>query len=102
MGVAGPNMRVLILRMRDEGWFDAVVRAASRSTPSPREPRSIAEGRQRIFLSKTGPWDGSWSLVIYTAPERLATRERLRRDLSWMGFGSLAPATWVSPLPLLD
>ncbi len=41
--------------------------------------------------------------MIYTVPETdRPTREQLRRDLSWMGFGSLAPATWVSPLPLLD
>ena len=25
-----------------------------------------------------------------------------RRDLSWLGFGPLAPATWVSPHPLLS
>jgi phenylacetic acid degradation operon negative regulatory protein len=104
MGVAGPNMRVLILRMRDEGWFDA--RRQGREsiyTLTPRTRAVIEEGRQRIFRSETGAWDGSWSLVIYSVPETdRPTREQLRRDLSSMGFGSLAPATWVSPLPLLD
>ena len=105
MGVAGPNMRVLILRMRDEGWFDA--RRQGREsiyTLTPRTRAVIEEGRQRIFRrGKPAAWGGSWSLVIYSVPETdRPTREQLRRDLSWMGFGSLAPATWVSPLPLLD
>ena len=104
MGVAAPNMRVLIPRMRDEGWFD--VRREGREsiyTLTPRTRTIIEEGRQRIFHSETAAWDGSWSLVIYTVPETdRPTREQLRRDLSWMGFGSLAPATWVSPHPLLD
>ncbi len=104
MGVAAPNMRVLIPRMRDEGWFD--VRRDGREsiyTLTPRTRTIIEEGRQRIFHSETAAWDGSWSLVIYTVPETdRPTREQLRRDLSWMGFGSLAPATWVSPHPLLD
>jgi phenylacetic acid degradation operon negative regulatory protein len=104
MGVAGPNMRVLIPRMRDEGWFD--VRRQGREsiyTLTPRTRTIIEEGRQRIFRSRPTAWDGSWSLVIYSVPETdRPTREQLRRDLSWLGFGSLAPATWVSPFPLLD
>ena len=104
MGVAAPNMRVLVPRMRDEGWFD--VRREGREsiyTLTPRTRAVIEEGRQRIFHSETTAWNGSWSLVIYTVPETdRPTREQLRRDLSWIGFGSLAPAAWVSPHPLLD
>ena len=104
MGVAGPNMRVLIPRMRDEGFFD--VRREGREsiyTLTSRTRSIIEEGRKRIFRFETTAWDGSWSLVIYSVPETdRPTREQLRRDLSWMGFGSLAPATWVSPHPLLD
>ena len=42
-------------------------------------------------------------MVIYTVPESdRPTREQLRRDVAWLGFGPLAPATWVSPHRLLD
>ena len=41
-------------------------------------------------------------MVIYTVMESdRPSREQLRRDLSWLGFGPLAPAIWVSPHPLL-
>jgi phenylacetic acid degradation operon negative regulatory protein len=37
-------------------------------------------------------------MVIYGVPESArASRDRLRKSLSWLGFGSLAPSTWVSP-----
>jgi phenylacetic acid degradation operon negative regulatory protein len=104
MGVAGPNMRVLIPRMREEGWFD--VRREGREsiyTLTSRTLRTIEDGRQRIFRTEPTTWDRSWSLVIYSVPETdRPTREQLRRDLSWLGFGCLAPATWVSPFPLLN
>jgi phenylacetic acid degradation operon negative regulatory protein len=104
MGVAAPNMRVLVPRMRDEGWFD--VRREGREsiyTLTRKTLRVIEEGRQRIFRTATATWDGSWSLVIYSVPETdRPTREQLRRDLSWLGFGCLAPATWISPFPLLN
>jgi phenylacetic acid degradation operon negative regulatory protein len=103
MGVAAPNMRVLIPRMRDEGWFD--VRREGREsiyTLTRLTLRTIEEGRQRIFRAEPTSWDGSWSLVIYSVPETdRPTREQLRRDLSWLGFGCLVPATWISPFPLL-
>jgi len=104
VGIAAENTRVLVARMREEGWFE--VRREGRESIyslTPKTHRVIEEGRQRIFRAEPSTWDGSWSLVIYSVPETdRPTRERLRRDLSWMGFGSLAPATWVSPFQLLD
>ncbi len=104
VGIAAENMRVLVARMRDEGWFD--VRRDGRESIyalTPQTRRTIEEGRQRIFRTEPSTWDGSWSLVIYSVPETdRPTRELLRRDLSWLGFGPLAPATWVSPFRLLD
>ena len=104
MGVEGPNMRVLVPRMREEGWFD--VRREGREsiyTLTRKTLRTVEEGRQRIFRAEPTAWDGTWSLVIYSVPETdRPTREQLRRDLSWLGFGCLAPATWVSPFPLLN
>jgi phenylacetic acid degradation operon negative regulatory protein len=104
VGIAPENMRVLVARMREEGWFD--VRRDGREsiyTLTPKTLRTIEDGRRQIFRSDPSTWDGSWSLVIYTVPETdRPTREQLRRDLSWLGFGPLAPATWVSPFRLLD
>ncbi|HEY5396741.1 MAG TPA: PaaX family transcriptional regulator C-terminal domain-containing protein [Trebonia sp.] len=104
MGVAPSTMRVMVTRLRDEGWLD-VRREGRESIYSPTSKclHMLDEGRQRIFRGEPPAWSGSWSMVIYTVPESdRPTREQLRRDLSWLGFGPLAPATWVSPHRLLE
>lgn len=104
LGISSANMRVLVARMREQGWL-AVRREGRESIYSLtfKTLRTLDEGRQRIFREGPAPWSGSWSMVIYTVPESdRPTREQLRRDLSWLGFGPLAPATWVSPHQLLS
>lgn len=63
------------------------------------EGRSLVEeGERRIFQRKAGNWDGYWSVVVYYIPEeRRETRDALRQELTWMGYGPLSTATWISP-----
>ncbi len=61
----------------------------------------LTKGAQRIFMRKNNHWDGSWNMVIYSIPERRRqARDRLRLELSWMGYGPLSEATWISPYDL--
>ena len=61
----------------------------------------LEKGTQRIFVRKNNQWDGSWSIVAYFVPEkRREARDRLRMELSWMGYGPLNNATWISPYNL--
>jgi phenylacetic acid degradation operon negative regulatory protein len=58
----------------------------------------LTEGARRIFKRKTTNWDGTWNIVTYTIPERTRkTRDIFRQELSWLGYGPLSEATWVSP-----
>jgi phenylacetic acid degradation operon negative regulatory protein len=58
----------------------------------------LEEGRQRIFDKKKTKWDGSWSVVVYFIPEeKREARDTLRQELTWMGYGPLSTATWISP-----
>jgi phenylacetic acid degradation operon negative regulatory protein len=58
----------------------------------------LTKGTQRIFQRKKSRWDGNWSIVTYSVPERIRkARDRLRLELSWMGYGPLSEATWISP-----
>lgn len=58
----------------------------------------LSEGARRIFQRKTSAWDGTWSIVTYSIPERNRdARDRLRTELGWLGYGPLSEATWISP-----
>ncbi len=58
----------------------------------------LTEGAQRIFQRKKSNWDGNWNIITYSIPERMReTRDRLRLELGWMGYGALGEATWISP-----
>jgi len=103
-GIGESTTRVVLARMRKEGWFDT--RRDGRPTVYSLTPKSwklLDEGRTRIFERRREPWDGEWRMVLYgvAEPDR-PERERLRRTLTWLGFGPLASSTWVSPHPRLD
>jgi phenylacetic acid degradation operon negative regulatory protein len=67
---------------------------------SPRAVRILTDGAERIYgFGTVGPdWDGRWLLVLTRVPEHNRhLRSQLRTRMTWSGFGSLAPGTWVSP-----
>ena len=103
-GVPGPTMRVTLARLRERGWFE--VRREGRESVyrlTAACVQALGEGGLRIFTGPQGPWAREWSMVIYTVPESdRPTRDELRRELVWLGFGPLAPATWICPHPRLD
>src|ERR1700754_3054036 len=103
-GVGESTSRVVLSRMRREGWFTTC--RDGRQTSYALTARSIKmldEGRARIFDRGRDDWDGTWRMVIYAVPEESrGERDRVRRTLTWHGFGPLAAATWISPHPRLE
>jgi phenylacetic acid degradation operon negative regulatory protein len=58
----------------------------------------LKEGERRIFERKQTHWDGTWSVVVYyITEEKREARDTLRQELTWIGYGPLSTATWVSP-----
>jgi phenylacetic acid degradation operon negative regulatory protein len=103
-GIGESTARVVLSRMRREGWF--ATRREGRQTVYELTERSwhlLDEGRDRILHRGSARWDGEWRMVLYAVPEaERAERDRVRRALSWLGFGPLAPSVWLSPHPRLE
>jgi len=58
----------------------------------------LEKGERRIFERKSSSWNGYWSVVVYFIPEeKREARDTLRQELTWMGYGPLSTATWISP-----
>ncbi len=82
-GVGESTSRVVLSRMRREGWFttDRDGRQTSYALTA-RSLRLLDEGRARIFDRGRDDWDGTWRMVIYAVPEESrGERDRVRRTL---------------------
>ena len=98
-GIGEDVVRVLMARLRREGWFESSrVGRQSRYSLTDEGWKLLDTGRERIFERPPEPWPGQWCLAIYSVPESArASRDRLRKTLTWLGFGPLAASAWVSP-----
>jgi len=99
LGVSSQAARSTLSRMSKQGWLKPQRRGRnSLYALSPKGRRLLEEGAQRIFEPRRQEWDGQWRVVVYSLPEKKRDlRETIRRRLSWLGFGPLAPGMWVSP-----
>lgn len=106
LGMNERLVRTSVLRLTREGWF-AVTRLGRRSYYGLTDfahKALVADPPRRIYAAAATPWDGAWHLVLTglgAGPGRLDREARLalRRELSWLGFGAVAPAVFAHPNP---
>ena len=69
------------MRSRRRAW--QILEEGDRRILTAREPASVAEG---------------WVLLIFSVPEsQRARRHQLRKELGWLGFGTIASGAWIAP-----
>lgn len=99
--VNASTARVVMSRLRKEGWLDSHPGSDGREVVyslNDRSWRMLDEGRERIYADPSSTWDGWWFMAIYYVPEAArSVRDALRKQLAWLGFGPLAASTWISP-----
>jgi phenylacetic acid degradation operon negative regulatory protein len=98
-GLSEQAIRSAVSRMCRSGLLKAKRTERKSYYSLTREGQSLlTEGALRIFQRKQTPWDGNWNIVSYSIPETLRrSRDRLRLELGWLGYGPLGEATWISP-----
>ncbi len=63
----------------------------------------LTTGDRRIFHRPTTVEADGWVLAVFSVPEsERAQRHRLRSELSWLGFGTVASGVWVAPRHLAE
>lgn len=98
LGLSEASVRSAVARLAREGWI-ASHRDGGRSRYglSAAGRRLIEEGTRRIYTPRNGRWDGTWCVLTYTIPEtKRAERDRIRKQLAWLGFGAMGGGTYVS------
>src|SRR5207237_8361257 len=68
---------------------------------SGRGQERIDEAAQRIFKLHPERWDGRWRILVVGGERDPKQRERLRRELAWMGFAAPSRGAYLSPNDLL-
>ncbi len=99
LGINGSQVRTALSRLAADGWFDRFpVGRRSYYGLSAGGRRRFEEATRRIYGGPPRGWDGDWRIVAIPggAGER---RERLRKELGWIGFGELAPNALIHPNP---
>lgn len=82
-------VRTTLSRLTSDGWFERrkvgrrSVYALSRSGS-----QRVEEATRRIYASESPGWAGEWTVVVLP-DDGTPAREQLKRDLSWIGFGTL-------------
>lgn len=99
-GIAAPATRTAVSRMTSQGWLESVSRQAVRgyaATPVGRE--RLSEAWARIYRPATVDWDGRWQVVVTGRPVDRGQRDRVSATLGFLGYGRIAPQTWLAPRP---
>lgn len=98
LGVSEMAVRSAAGRMVQEGWLTAERQGReSVYVLTPRARQVIEAGRRRTLTSLEAWWNGSWYVVALSVPEaRRDVRDRMRKELAWLGFGSPSSALYIS------
>ncbi|MDQ1295831.1 MAG: phenylacetic acid degradation operon negative regulatory protein [Actinomycetota bacterium] len=101
LGIQEKACRQALARAAADGWLVPIRRGRQTCWQlSPPCLQFLTLGAQRIygFAPVQRDWDRRWLLVLARAGEsNRSVRHLLRTRLRWAGFGSPAPATWISP-----
>lgn len=102
LGFSAGAVRTALSRMCGQGWLEAARDGKlSYYGLTERGRERMEEAAIRIFRPPNEAWDGQWTVVSATSHQaQRGRRERLRREMEWLGFGRLATGTWISPNPV--
>lgn len=94
-------VRTSVFRLSKEHWLTAnQVGRRSYYSVSGTGRHRFAAVEQRIYALSGRNWNKRWT-VVFAAHAGIGTdaRESLRRELSWLGFGTLVPGVMLHPDP---
>lgn len=106
LGVKEPATRASLTRLTDRGLL--IMSKSGRRTSHALTERGasvLADEAQwlRRFGREDPAWDGLWSAVLFSIPEReRPLRHAARTRLRWLGYAPLYDGVWISPFDSVD
>lgn len=97
-GLTERLVRTSVGRLAKDGWLYA--RRAGRQseyTLSKHGETRFADATERIYGEPPRDWDEKWTLLVLPTRASARHRERIRDEMSWLGFGQLSPGVLAHP-----
>jgi phenylacetic acid degradation operon negative regulatory protein len=104
VGIGDTTTRQALSRLKARGFL-APARPDGRAGYALTEAglADLTSGDRRIFARPATTESDGWVLAVFSVPEsERAQRHRLRSELSWLGFGTVAAGVWVAPRHLAE
>ena len=98
-GVSERLVRTSVYRLVQDGWLQSTQigrRSYYSLTDEGRERFALAT--HRIYGRPVMTWDRTWCLVLLAGLDA-TTRETVRKELGWLGFGALSTNVLAHPAP---
>lgn len=105
LDIAPPAVRTAISRMVRQGWLEPVRTGQGPGYQlTPRAARWLDDAAARIYRTRADDWDGRWHVLVLDRVHDRTARDRVRANLTFLGYAPLDDCTWVAarPSPELD
>lgn len=101
----GPNQRLVrtsVSRLANASWLQSkqIGRRSFYSLSDVGRSR-IEEAGKRIYRGPRERWSGSWCMILLTAAAA-PKRDRIRKELAWLGFGAFTSNLLAHPDPDIE
>ena len=98
-GISERLVRTSVFRLAKDGWLQSEQigrRSYYSLTAEGRE--QFEQATRRIYGEPVNHWDGEWCLLLLSGLDT-ATKDRVRRECGWLGFGPMSANVLAHPAP---
>ena len=100
-GINERLVRTSVFRLARDGWLESqLIGRRSYYSLTHDGSERFAQATQRIYGEPVGHWDGQWCLLLLSALDT-PTRDIVRKECGWLGFGPMSPNVLAHPTPNL-
>lgn len=100
LDVAPPAVRTAVSRMVRQGWLQPVPTEHGPGYQlTARATRWLDDAAARIYRTRAEVWDGEWHLLVLDPVRERSARDRIRANLTFLGYAPIGDATWIAARP---
>lgn len=98
-GIGERLVRTAVFRLVQDGWLQSTqIGRRSYYSLSDDGKQRFEQATHKIYGAPVAAWDGEWCLLLLRDLDA-ALRDSARKELGWLGFGSLASNVLAHPAP---